>query len=72
MATLMRTHLIRPVAKPRVALWLAAVAVLGTLLALLTTAIANNPIPSQDVTVTNWVASQAGQDWGLSLESSHF
>ena len=46
--------------RPGVMLWLAAVAVLGTFLALLTTAIVNNPIPSQDVAVMDWVA---GIDW---------
>ena len=47
--------LIRLVVKPWVMLLLAAVGVLGTLLALLTVAIVNDPVPSQDVTVMDWV-----------------
>ena len=41
-------------------LWLAAVTTLSTLLAMLTLAIMNNPIPSQDVAVMDWIA---GRDW---------
>ena len=40
----------------RFLLWLVAVGILATLLALLTVAIANNPTPSQDVSVLDWVA----------------
>ena len=58
MASLIPTILIRLVTRPRVVLWLAAVAVLSTLLALLTTAIINNPMPSQDIAVMNWVSSR--------------
>ena len=50
-AALMRSSLIRPLARPKVALWLGAIAVLSTLLALLTAAIMDNPIPSQEVDV---------------------
>ena len=51
MATLVDISLIRPVARPRVALWLIAAAVLTTLLVLLSIAVKNGPMPSQDQTV---------------------
>ena len=56
MATLLRTSLIRQAIKPRVVLWLASVSVLATLVTLLSVAIKNDPFPSQDRTVLDWVA----------------
>ena len=41
---------------PRIVLWMATVAVLTALLALLTGAIMNNPTPSQDIAIMDWVA----------------
>ena len=41
---------------PRIALWMATVGVLAALLALLTKAIIDNPTPSQDIALMNWVA----------------
>ena len=60
MVTLAQTSLIRPATSPKAMLWVAAVAALSTLLALLTMAIMNNPVPSQDVAVMDWIA---GADW---------
>ena len=60
MATLTQTIPNRTMNRQGLAPWLAAVAALSTLLALLTMAIMNNPVPSQDVAVMNWVA---GRDW---------
>ena len=56
----MHARFVLPITRPRVVLWLMTVAVLGTLLALLTAAITDNPTPSPDVTVMDWVA---GRDW---------
>ena len=46
---------VRTVLKPRPVLWLAAVATLATLLALLTKSIMDNPASSQDITVMDWI-----------------
>ncbi len=53
--TMPRPELNQP-ARMRFLLWLVAVGILAALLALLTVAIANNPTPSQDVSVLDWVA----------------
>lgn len=55
MATITRVNFIRQVIKPRVVLWLASVSALATLVALLSVAIKNNPFPSQDRTVLDWI-----------------
>lgn len=55
MATLVHTILLRPLTRPRVVVWLAAMGILTALLALLSIAIKNDPTPSQDITVLNWV-----------------
>jgi len=47
---------VKAVLNTRSLLWLAAVGILATLLALLTKAILDNPTPSQDVRVLDWVA----------------
>lgn len=60
MAPPMQSSLIRTLATPRVALWLITAVVLSALLALLTAAIIDNPMPSQDVAVMDWVV---GRDW---------
>ncbi|MCH8226335.1 MAG: phosphatase PAP2 family protein [Chloroflexi bacterium] len=41
---------------PRIVLWLAAVAVLASLLALLTKAVMDDPTPSQDIAIMDWFA----------------
>ena len=46
---------VQTVLKPRPVLWLAAVATLATLLALLTKSIMDNPSSSQDITVMDWI-----------------
>ena len=60
MATLTQTMPNRTMIRPGIVLWLAAAAALSTLLALLTMAIMNNPVPSQDVAVMDWIS---GADW---------
>ena len=55
MVSLSRNLIIRPVAGSLVGLWLAGTALLTTLVALLSLAIMNDPIPSQDVAVMDWV-----------------
>jgi len=63
MATLMRNIPVKGVIITRSLLWLAAVGILVALLALLTNAMSDNSIPSQDVTVSEWIV---GWDlWGL-------
>ncbi len=63
MTTLMQNIPVKAVIIKRSLLWLGAVGILATLLALLTIAIQDNPAPSQDVSV---LASVAGWDlWGL-------
>ena len=56
MTTLMPNISVKAVLSPRPLLWLAAVAILVTLLVLLTVAIKDNPTPSQDVSVLDSVA----------------
>ena len=56
MTTLIQNIPVKAVLSPRPLLWLAAVAILATLLVLLTKAIMDNPTPSQDVRVLEWVA----------------
>ncbi len=53
-----RTNMIRRVVSPRVILWLVAAAVLAASLVLVTIAIENDPVPSQDQTVLDWVVSR--------------
>lgn len=55
MVTLTQRALIPTATNPRVVLWVAAFGVLAALLALLTRAIMNNPTPSQDIEIMNWV-----------------
>ena len=55
MATLTQTIPNHTMNRPGVVIWLAAVAALSTLLALLTMAIMNNPFSSQDFTVMTWL-----------------
>ena len=55
MATLTGNTLVRSVIRHRVILWLAAVGTLVTLLTLLSLAIKNEPTPSQDQTILDWV-----------------
>jgi len=63
MTTLIQNIPVKTVFSKRSLLWLAAVGILATLLALLTKAIMDNPTPSQDVSV---LESVAGWDlWGL-------
>ena len=56
MAAQSHTNLIRQTLRPQTALWLASVGVLATLLAFLTRAIMDNPLPAQDVRVMEWIA----------------
>jgi len=49
------TSTVTTVTNHRIVLWLVTVAVLSALLALLTRAIMNNPNPSQDIAIANWV-----------------
>ena len=56
MTTLMQHIPVKAVLSKRSLLWLAAVGVLATLLALLTKAIMDDPTPSQDIKVLDWVA----------------
>ena len=60
MATTTNISLACQLIRPRSLLWLAALGILTTLLTLLSIAIKDNPIPSQDLTVLNWVT-----DWDL-------
>ena len=55
MATMTQSALIPTATNPRIALWLAAVGVLAALLALLTKAIMDNPTPSHDIAIMDWV-----------------
>ena len=41
---------------PLIVLWLATVAVLASLLALLTMAVMDDPTPSQDIAIMDWMA----------------
>ena len=63
MTTLMRNIPVKAGLRPRNLLWLAAVAILATLLGLLTKAIMDDPMATQDVRVLNWIAG--GDLWGL-------
>ncbi|MCH8298430.1 MAG: phosphatase PAP2 family protein, partial [Chloroflexi bacterium] len=56
MTTLMQNIPVKAVLSKRSLLWLATVGGLATLLALLTKAIMDNPTPSQDIRVLDWVA----------------
>ena len=56
MTTLMQKSPVKAVLNKRSLLWLAAVGILATLLALLTIAIKDNPTPSQDQSVLDSVA----------------
>ena len=56
MATPTPATIIRRATRPWVVLWLASIGVLATLLALLSVAIKNNPVPSQDQTALDWIA----------------
>ena len=58
MATLTPATWMRPVTRPRVLLWLAAVGTLLTLLILLSVAVKDGPTPSVDQTVLDWVAGR--------------
>ena len=63
MTTLMQNIRVKAVLSRRSLLWLAAIGTLVALLALLTKAISDNPMSSQDVSVMNWII---GWDlWGL-------
>ena len=63
MATLSQDITVRSALNTRTLLWLVAFGILASLLALLTKAIMDNPTPSQDIRVMDWVA---GWDlWGL-------
>ena len=53
-----RSSMMRRVANPGVVLWLLAAAALLTPLVLLTIALENDPFPSQDRTVLDWVADR--------------
>ena len=55
MTTLMQNIPVKAVLSKRSLLWLAAVGILATLLALLTKAIMDDPTPSQDLRVMEWV-----------------
>ncbi len=55
MNTLTKNIQVKALPSSRSLLWLAAVGVLATLLALLTKAIMDNPVPSQDIRVMDWV-----------------
>ena len=55
MVSLSRNDIVRPVAGSLLGLWLAGAALLTTLVALLSLAIMNDPIPSQDLAVMDWV-----------------
>ena len=64
MTTLIRNIPVKAVLSTRSLLWLAAVGIPVALLALLTKAITDNPMASQDLSVMNWIV---GWDlWGLS------
>ena len=72
MATLTQTIPNRTMNRPGVMLWLAAVAVFSTLLAPLTAAIINNPIPSQDVAIMDWVTGRHWPGSGTFFETLSF
>ena len=55
MTTLMQNIPVKALLSTRFLLWLAAVGILATLLALLTNAMTDNSVPSQDVRVSNWI-----------------
>ena len=55
MVTLSQRPLNLTAPNPRTALWVAIFAVLASLLALLTKAIMDNPTPSQDIAIMDWV-----------------
>ena len=55
MVSLSRNDIVCPVAGSLLGLWLAGAALLTTLVALLSLAIMNDPIPSQDLAVMDWV-----------------
>ena len=67
MTTIMRDIPVKALVRPRNLLWLVSVGILATLLALLTNAIMDNPTPSQDVRVLDWVAG-----WDLPGLSTFF
>ena len=56
MVTLTKRALITTPTNAGIALWVATFAALAALLALLTMAVIDNPMPSQDVEIMNWVA----------------
>ena len=56
MVTISQRAFMPTVINPRITLWVATVGLLAALLALLTKAIMDNPTPSQDVAIMNWVA----------------
>ena len=56
MATLTRPTIIRRATRPWVVLWLASFGVLATLLTLLSIAVRDNRVPSQDQTALDWIA----------------
>ncbi len=63
MTTFMQNIPVKAAINTRSLLWLVVVGILATLLALLTKAIIDNPTPSQDIRVMDWVV---GWDlWGL-------
>ena len=55
MTTLMQNIPVKAVLNTRSLLWLISVAVLATLLTLLTMAISDNPTPAQDIRVMDWI-----------------
>ena len=55
MATLSQDITVRSALNTRTLLWLVAFGILASLLALLTKAIMDNPTPSQDIRVMDWM-----------------
>ncbi|MDE0823684.1 MAG: hypothetical protein OSB07_06920 [Dehalococcoidia bacterium] len=66
MTTLIRNIPVNAALGTRSLLWLVAFGSLAVLLALLTKIIIDNPAPSQDIRVMNWIV---GWDFGVSLPS---
>ena len=60
MTTLLQKLPVRSVLSMRFLLWLAAVGIFATLLGLLTNAMSDNSIPSQDVRVADWILGWRG------------
>ena len=67
MTTLTQKIPVKAVLSTRSLLWLAAFGILATLLALLTKAIMDNPAPSQDIAIMDWVT-----DWHLAGLATFF